>query len=121
MDAGIIAAFKCHYHKHQLHHALDVLNAGKNLNKISQLKAMEWACEAWFNLKPSVLINCRRHTTLFSVTTPESTAINTAINEIDEEFTETYNQFFQAAGIQSAISINDFINPLEEKQSHELL
>ena len=82
---------------------------------------MEWAHEAWFNLDQSVIVNCWRHTTLFSDTNPNAIPINIVVTETNEELTNMYEQFIQAADIQSAMSLNDFINPLEEEQNHELL
>jgi len=43
LDAGIIAAFKCHIHRRQLVHALDALESNKNPYKVDQLTAMRWA------------------------------------------------------------------------------
>jgi DDE superfamily endonuclease/Tc5 transposase DNA-binding domain len=67
LDAGIIAAFKCHIRRRQLVYALDALESNKNPYKVDQLTAMRWARAAWLGLEPSVIQNCWRHTGLTEV------------------------------------------------------
>src|SRR2546423_5551309 len=66
LDAGIIAAFKKHYQRRQLAHALDLMDAGSVANpyKVSQLQAMRWSVHAWNGLDQSVFANCWKHTGL---------------------------------------------------------
>src|SRR5436190_3783859 len=67
MDAGIIAAFKRHYRRKQMAHALDLADAGvTNPYKVTQLQAMRWCIQAWNNISQSVLVNCWRHMGLLS-------------------------------------------------------
>jgi len=87
---------------------------------------MQWAREAWFNLHQSTLIKYWRHTTFFSdsahrIPSDDTTASGTIDNITDEELTATYNQFIQAAEIQSAMLISNFIDPPDEDQSHQVL
>ena len=118
MDAGIIASFKCHFRKHQLRYAIDQLENGKHPYKVDQLTAMRWCRTAWMSLSPSVFINCWRHTGLLSPMPVHP--IETSI-PIDDELQLEYDYFVQTAGIQSAISLQDFVNPIEEQQPHHIL
>ena len=42
LDAGIIAAFKKHYHRIKIRHGLDAIERGEEPYKINQLTAMRW-------------------------------------------------------------------------------
>ena len=61
MDAGIIHAFKAHYHSSFISCAINFYDTGITLSdvyKIDQLTAMKLANQAWKCLDQSVFVNC---------------------------------------------------------------
>jgi len=82
LDAGIIAAFKCHIQKQQLAYALNILDHNDNpkLYKVDQLTAMRWARMAWRNLNATVIQNCWRHTGLLDSSDTSETSDTSDIN-----------------------------------------
>ena len=122
LDVGIIAAFKCQIRRQQLEHALDILDNDDNPRpyKVDQLTAMRWARNAWRNMKSTVIQNCWRHTGLLSVSVPgDSESENAELMSddffIDEAITEDYERFIERANIRDAMSITNFLNPIEEE------
>jgi DDE superfamily endonuclease len=118
LDAGIIAAFKRHYRKHQLNLALDQLDDGRNPFKVDQLIAMKWVNRAWNSLLPSTFQNCWRHTGLINN--------NTSSEEISNEPEITvaeYEYAIEQFKIHDAMPLEDFLNPIEEENAftHEML
>jgi len=117
LDAGIIVAFKCHYLKHQLSWTLDQLDDGRNPFKVDQLMAMKWINRTWNSLLPSTFQNCWRHTNLITN--------NTSSEEILDEivvFASEYEYAIEQFKIHNAMSLEDFLNPVEETTfTHEML
>lgn len=117
LDAGIIAAFKCQIRQQQLAYALDILDKEVNSNpyKIDQLTAMRWSQIAWSNMKATVIQNCWKHTGLLSETNSEDIE-----NEIelraDDSIREDYARFITQAGIRDAMTIDNFLNLVEEEE-----
>ena len=112
LDAGIIAAFKCHIRKRQLTYALDALENEKNPYKVDQLTAMRWARAAWSALNSSVIQNCWRHTGLINMTM-ESESVTDFITE--SGIMEDYQDFVDAANIKDPMMLDDFLNSVEEE------
>jgi hypothetical protein len=121
MDAGIIAAFKCHYRKKQLVHVLDCIEAGKSRNdvyKVSILEAMEWSTAAWGELTQSTIKNCWKHTGLLPNTTHNILSIDRSVSGNNTEFSIIYDHFLEVAAIQDPIPLIEYLNPLSEQQIH---
>jgi DDE superfamily endonuclease/Tc5 transposase DNA-binding domain len=120
LDAGIIAAFKCHIRRQQLAYALDVLDHDDNPKpyKVDQLTAMRWARMAWRNLNATVIQNCWRHTGLLDSSDTSETSDTSDINVsvIDDGLREDYERLIVRANIKDAMAINDFLNPVEEEE-----
>ena len=117
LDAGIIAAFKHHYRRKQIAWGLDQLNDGRNPYSIDQLQAMRWSVGAWNSLDESVFANCWRHTgfTRENITEPFSEPESMQVPvDIDNEFVEDYQQFIQQARIENPMSIENFLDPIDE-------
>jgi len=122
LDAGIIAAFKCQIRKQQLAYALDILDNEEHPNpyKVDQLTAMRWARIAWTNINSTVIQNCWRHTGLLSPVEMEmesdSEDAGTIALQVDAELEDNYNRFIARANIREAMSIENFLNPVEEAE-----
>ena len=117
LDAGIIAAFKHHYHCKQIAWGLDQLDDGCNPYSIDQLQAMRWSVGAWNSLDESVFANCWRHTgfTRENIAEPFSEPESMQVPvDIDDEFVEDYQQFIQQARIENPMSIENFLDPIDE-------
>ena len=116
LDAGIIAAFKKHYRKKQVLWGLDQLDVGENPYKVHQLRAMRWITAVWNTLDQSVFANCWRHTGLLniSINTLDLAIDLTLEDSTDAEFSEEFNRFIQSTRIQSAMMLDDFLNPPTE-------
>jgi len=126
MDAGIIAAFKRHYRKSQLQHAIDMIDVGEsNSYKIDQFKAMQWSRMIWRNMNSSVLANCWRYTILLT----KDAIITIDINDITAEsvkrddFDIEFIILLQSLNIQSsdALTLDEYLNISEEEEAHEFL
>jgi DDE superfamily endonuclease len=116
LDAGVIVAFKRHYRKRQLSHALNSMEAGKHPYKVDQLTAMRWIKNAWQDLDVSTLVNCWRHTTLLdspgSMTTLiSSTSVESSNSPIDDELIELINTLSPS---ENRMTIDAFLHPEEE-------
>ena len=122
LDAGIIAAFKCQIRKQQLAYALDILDHEANPNpyKVDRLKAMRCVRIAWTNIKSTVIQNCWRRTELLlsveAETESQAAGAETVIDDDDAELRENYNRFVVRANIKEAMTIANFLNPVEEEK-----
>ena len=110
MDAGIISAFKRRYRN--LQGVLDKFDQGlDNFYKVDQLTAMKWCLVAWKEITALTISNYFKHTGLFKE------SITNQILEADElsiesELRDSFHQF----RVQNAMSIANFLNPIEEDQ-----
>jgi hypothetical protein len=104
---------------------LDRLDLEDNpkLYKVDQLMAMRWAKRAWMNMQHTVIANCWGCTGLSMVTTKEEEGEEVTIEEtepvtmeIEEGIWENYAQLIAQAGIREAMSIDNFLSPVEEKE-----
>ncbi len=84
---------------------------------------MRWVKAIWNNLNPSVIANCWRHTGLLNTVITIPFSIPPMVNEemVDAEFIADFNNFLQATNIQSAMTLNNFINPANEDAVQEQL
>ncbi len=116
LDAGIIAAFKHHYHHKQIAWGIDQLDGGCNPYLIDQLQAMRWSLGAWNSLDEPVFANCWRHTgfTRENIEEPFPEPEPMQVPEIDTGFLEDYQHFVQQARIGNPMPIENFLNPIEE-------
>lgn len=72
---------------------------------------------AWNSLDESVFANCWRHTgfTRENITEPFSEPESMQVPvDIDNEFVEDYQQFIQQARIENPMSIENFLDPIDE-------
>jgi len=124
MDAGIISAFKCHYRKHQLQHAIDMIEDGKSPYKIDQLTTMFRCRAVWITMNSSVLANCWSHSTL--LTNPDAMSVEND-NTVDQILVEQnifdveFTTLLQSLNLQDPMSLHDYLNIEEEYQSREIL
>lgn len=59
LNAGIIAAIKVRYRRHQMEYAVDLADFGaKELYKAEILTAMRWLLKVWKEVTPEVISNC---------------------------------------------------------------
>ncbi|KAI1000327.1 hypothetical protein K3495_g7868 [Podosphaera aphanis] len=102
MDAGIIPAFKRRYKSYYLQGAVD---------KFDQLTAMKWCLVARKEITALTISNCFKYTGLFKE------SITNQILEADELSIESeLRDSFHQLRIQNAMSIANFLNPIEEDQ-----
>ena len=65
MDAGIIAAFKCHYRRRHSQAAVNKVDRGeRNIYTVHVLQAMAWSRRAWASIESAKIRNCFNHTNL---------------------------------------------------------
>jgi hypothetical protein len=125
LDAGIIASFKRHYRRKQIAWGLDQLDDGRNPYSINQLQAMRWTQGAWNSLEESVFANCWRRTGFAGFEGDNFSADPVLqpmpmLDDIDVDFVEDYQHFVQQARIQNPMSIDDFLNPIDEDDGIQL-
>ncbi|KAI1000948.1 hypothetical protein K3495_g7245 [Podosphaera aphanis] len=115
MDAGIISAFKRHYRNFHLQGALDKVDQGlDNLYIFDQLTAIKWSLVAWKEISTQTISNCFTHTELFEESIPSHTSHTL---EADEQSIELgLHEVFNRLAVRNAISIANFLNPIEEDQ-----
>ena len=77
---------------------------------------MRWITAVWNTLDQSVFSNCWRHTGLLniSINTLDLAIDSTLEGSMDAEFSAEFNRFIQSARIQSAMTLDDFLNPPTE-------
>ena len=121
MDAGIISAFKRHYHKRQLQHAIDMIEDGKSPYKVDQLMAMHWSVGCWRTMDSSVLANCWRHSTL--LTSIEAIPVDNDVQVAAEQdpFDVEFTILLQSLCISEPMSLADYLDIQEEQESHQIL
>lgn len=112
LDAGIIAAFKHHYHRRQIEWGLDRLDNGRNPYDVTQLQAMRWVQGAWNSLDQSIFANCWRYTGF----TDENISEEPFTLPIDTDFVQEYQQFIQQANIANPMTIKNFLDPVNEDE-----
>lgn len=63
LDAGVIASFKNYFRRKQCYHVLKyICSPTKDPYKVHVLAAIQWATEAWADVKIASIENCWRHT-----------------------------------------------------------
>lgn len=113
LDQGIIRAWKAHYRKRWLTYMVDQFEAGKNpLRTTNVLKAIRWSIQAWQAISEATIANCWHHSTL--VPRPSEFQDNVELRGVTTEVGALINQLEQQHRIQSAMSIESFLNPAEE-------
>jgi hypothetical protein len=113
LDQGIIRAWKAHYRKQWLIYMVDQFEAGKNpLKTTNVLKAIRWSIKAWQAISETTITNCWHHSTLISRPSELQSSVETT--EVIAEVGGPINQLQQQKRIQSAMSIDSFLNPAEE-------
>jgi hypothetical protein len=121
MDAGIISAFKRHYRKRQLQHAVDMIEDSKPPYKIDQLTAMYWSAGCWRTMDSSVLANCWRHSTILTpidtMPVDNEDQVTVEQNSFDAEFTT----LLQSLCISELIAPEDYVDIQEEQETHRIL
>ena len=81
MDAGIIAAFKCHYRRRHSQAAVNKADRGeRNIYKVHVLQAMAWSRRAWASIESAKIRNCFNHTNLMGPSN-EIPSINQKLEE----------------------------------------
>jgi hypothetical protein len=113
LDQGIIRAWKAHYRKRWLLYMVDQFEAGKNpLKTTNVLKAIRWSIQAWQTILEATITDCWYHSTV--VTRPSALQQSSEVTEVVAEVGGLINQLQQQQRIQSAMSIESFLNPAEE-------
>lgn len=75
---------------------------------------MKWSLVAWKEISTQTISNCFRHTGLFEESIPSHTSHTL---EADEQSIELgLNEDFTRLAVRNAISIANFLNPIEEDQ-----
>ena len=124
MDASIISAFKRHYRKRQLQHAIDMIEDGKSPYKIDQLTAMYWSSGVWRIMNASILANCWNHTTLLMIDDAMPDENDNTIGQIaveQDDFDAEFTALLRHLNLQDPMSLHDYLHIPEEYQSHEIL
>lgn len=112
MDAGIIAAFKRHYRRFQMNHALMNEELGaRDIYKVDQLTAMRWCKAAWNEISQATIANCFQHTGLFN---PEND-IPLVEQEDEMQVNQELLNTIQQLPIYNPMSVEALLNPVEEQ------
>jgi hypothetical protein len=113
MDAGVIAAFKCHYRRRHSKWAVTQADLGKtDIYKVHVLQAMVWSRRAWNSIEPGKIRNCFYRTKLFGDIN-EIPSINNQLQEVRDEIEVNMRQL----PITQQIPIDSFINPEDENEN----
>jgi len=123
LDTRIIASFKRHYRHKQITWGLDQLDDGRNPYSINQLQAMRWTQGAWNSLEESVFANCWRRIGFAGFEGDSADPVLLLMLMLDDigiDFAEDYQHFVQQARIPNPISVDDFLNPIDEDDGIQL-
>ena len=121
MNAGIISAFKRHYRKRQLRHAIDMIEDGKSPYKVDQLMAMYWSAGCWRTMNSLVLTNCWRHSTLLTPIDAMFIDNDVQIAAKQDSFDVEFTILLQSLCIAESMSLADYLDIQEEQESHQIL
>lgn len=111
LDQGIIQNEKVYYRKQWLQFMLDAYEYGRNpLATVTVLHAIKWALKAWnFDVSSTTIYNCFRKSTIFqspiSLPAPPPPDLSTI-----------YHQVERAGQIRDLMSLENFLNPVEEQE-----
>jgi len=113
LDQGIIRTWKAYYRKQWLVYMVDQFEAGKNpLKTTNVLKAIRWSIQAWQTVSETTITNCWYHSTI--IPRPSMLETSEQLKVATSEVGSLINQLQQQQRIQSAMSIEAFLNPAEE-------
>lgn len=115
LDQGIIQSCKAYYRQHWLQYILEQIDLNQNPQSSMDLHlTIRWILRSWNNEVTSTTIyNCFRKSTL--LLSPIS--LHTPI--IPLRITELYNKVIAAKDIQDAMTISNFLNPVDEEDGEE--
>ena len=115
LNQGIIQSFKAHYRRQWLSFMLDCFN--KNQDPIDSMNlhfAIRWTVRSWNqHLLNTTIYNCFRKSTLLSMPILLPTVLS------PPDLSQLYDSVLQAGYIHDAMSITNFLNPVEEIQMEE--
>ena len=111
LDQGIINSFKAHYRKQWLSYILSELELDYNpLVTMNLHLTIRWTLQSWYNsVETSTIQNCFRKSTL-SNHVKNIPNLPTNIPDL----TELFNSVQKATRISDAMTISNFLNPVEE-------
>jgi hypothetical protein len=112
LDQAIIYTLKRLYRKRWATYMVDTINNGGNpLDSMTILDTIRWVNSAWKRVRPQVIQNCQRKSTLISLDPIE----DLPIPEVDlSEETENLRRVMEANNMQQVISIENILNPADE-------
>jgi hypothetical protein len=116
LDQGIIQSFKSHYRRQWLSYMLECYNNDQDPQQTMNLHlAIRWILRSWNNcVSNTTIYNCFRKSTL--IITPISLPIT-----IDPpNITSLYTEVARAGNIRDAMSIMNFLNPIEEQELEQI-
>lgn len=112
LDQGIIASFKAHYRKRWLSYMLDELEQDHQpLKTVNLLKAIRWSIQAWHAVTPSTIAHCWWHSKLIE---KPNLATESLLPTPVQEVAELLIRVQQQQRLQQIMSIESFLNPIEE-------
>ena len=114
MDAGIISAFKRHYRRFHLQNA--VLRdecSESNVFHVDQLTAMNWSLAAWNEIIPQTIINCFKHTGLFTF---EEAGVDYH-DSIEAIVERDFMDALRSLSLHDPMSMEVLLNPVEEEEA----
>ena len=80
------------------------------------LKAIRWGIAAWEeDVSPSTIVKCWLHAKVTSSEAPSRDLVSIHATLLEEEIEAIIRNFSIAGQIQAAMSLNNFINPVEEE------
>jgi len=116
LDQGIIASLKMYYKKHWLEFMIDQYERSLNPIKTMNINlAVRWLSQAWFDeLESSTVYRCYRKAQLLIDQPPISLPQTPTPSLLP-----LYNHANQIGHIQTAMSLENFLNPAEEDEPPE--
>ena len=115
LDQGIIASFKVHYRRQWLAYMLQAFDSDQDpLVTMNIHLAIRWALRSWFyHVTGTTIYNCFRKSTLLV------NSISLPVQLEPSGLQQLYEQVIQSGRIHDVMSINSFLNPIEELAEEE--
>lgn len=114
LDQGIINTFKAYYRRAWLSYILDEIELQHQpLRSMNVLKAIRWTIQAWHAVTAETIQNCWYHSGLLQRSQPIMGATD-EVHAVTATIQASINTLQQQQRISEAMTIESFLNPVEE-------
>ncbi|GBC10563.1 hypothetical protein RclHR1_09720005 [Rhizophagus clarus] len=122
MDAGIIMAFKKHYHHFHIHLLLRHVEAGNRAEdlRMDVLQAIRFIIQAWGEINSEIIRNCWWHTKILPDVDVDLRNISEDIRQNERLMLDDLADALQALNLPNPMQAEEFLNIPEEKIVYEI-